>query len=163
MDTNFPLNWTVEPTTQPFLHTSCRWTESEKKEIKVLSGVKHSGYQGDISCYHSIGLVRLSDRLNSIPKDPVPTTNPVIKVTAKLLQFYMREPPRARMSQGWRVGSLPWAKNWTICPDWRQKKPGKRQWKRKVINTRSALEWVMEGRMRVSIWTSFLKIYIYIF
>lgn len=163
MDTNFPLNWTVEPTPQPFCILPAAEQKVKKKEIKVLSGVKHSGYQGDISCYHSVGLVRLSDRLNSIPKDPVPTTNPVIKVTAKLLEFYTREPPRARTSQGWRVGSLPWAKNLTICSDWRQKKPGKRQWKRKVINTRSALEWVMEVRMIVSIWTSFLKICIYIF
>lgn len=69
-----------------------------KKEIKVSSGVKNSGYQGEINCYHSLGGGRLSDRLNCIPKDPVPTTHPVIKVTAKL-QFYMRDPPRAQISQ----------------------------------------------------------------
>ena len=62
-----------------------------EKEIKVLCRVQNSGSQGEISCYHTTGARGLGTDSPVFPKNPIPTANPVIKVTARPLQFYTRE------------------------------------------------------------------------
>ena len=58
-----------------------------EKEIKVSRRVQNSGYQGEISCYHTTGARDFGTDSPVFPKNPIPTTNPVIKVTARALQF----------------------------------------------------------------------------
>ena len=73
--------------------------EIKKSRNQGILWAKNSGYQWEISCYHTTGAGRLSDKLSCICKGPVPTTNPVIDVTARLLQFYARELYKAQISQ----------------------------------------------------------------